>query len=207
MLLQNLIVAIVVNFIGYLPFGNINLTAVQLSTNRGLKQALIFVSTFSVFEAFFTYLLLQFAEWFAERKDLIHWLDWILVVIFAILGVSAWRSAGKRDFQEKERCRKRDSIRLGIILGIFNPMQIPFWMIGGTYLISNGWVDPDNLGLEVFAVGAAIGAFLALYLFARFAIYIKEKFSLSSKAINKSVAIIFFILILVQLGKIYFSSR
>ena len=67
MLLQNLIVAIVVNFIGYLPFGNINLTTVQLSTNRGLKQALIFVTTFSVFEAFFTYLLLQFAEWFAAQ--------------------------------------------------------------------------------------------------------------------------------------------
>ncbi|ADY50828.1 lysine exporter protein (LysE/YggA) [Pseudopedobacter saltans DSM 12145] len=206
MLLQNLIVAIVVNFIGYLPFGNINLTAIQISSNRGLKQALTFVTTFAIFEAFFTYILLQFAEWFADRKDLIHWLDWVLVVIFLILGMSAWRSGGNQNFKEKEKYSKRDSIRLGIVLGIFNPMQIPFWMIGGTYLISNGWVVADNLGLEVFAVGAAIGAFLALYLFARFALYIKEKFSLSSKAINKTVAVIFFILIFVQLGKIYFSA-
>lgn len=205
MLLQNLLVAIVVNFIGYLPFGNINLTTVQISSNRGMKQALTFVTTFSIFEAFFTYLLLQFAEWFADKKELIHWLDWILIFIFMILGFSAWKSAGNKNFKEKQQYGNGDSIRLGIVLGIFNPMQIPFWMIGGTYLISNGWVDADNLGLEVFAVGAAIGAFLALYLFAKFAIYIKERFSLSSKAINKTVAVIFFILIFVQLGKIYFS--
>lgn len=205
MLLQNLLVAIVVNFIGYLPFGNINLTTIQISSNRGMKQALTFVTTFSIFEAFFTYLLLQFAEWFADKKELIHWLDWILIFIFMILGFSAWKSAGNKNFKEKQQYGNGDSIRLGIVLGIFNPMQIPFWMIGGTYLISNGWVDADNLGLEVFAVGAAIGAFLALYLFAKFAIYIKERFSLSSKAINKTVAVIFFILIFVQLGKIYFS--
>ena len=206
MFFQNLIVALVVNFIGYLPFGNINLTTVQVSANKGLKQALTFISTFAIFEACFTYLLLQFADWFAEKKELMHWLDWILIFIFIILGINAWTSSSKQNFKENEKYRKRDSIRLGIILGLFNPMQIPFWMIGGTYLISNGWIVSDHWGLEVFAIGAAIGAFLALYLFARFAIYIKEKFSLSSKAINKSVAVIFLILIFVQLGKIYFSS-
>ncbi len=206
MLFVNLIVAIVVNFVGYLPFGNINLTAVQISVNKGMKQALVFITTFSVFEAFFTYLLMRFAEWFAEKEHLIYWLDWILVFIFIVLGINSW-SNSKKEFKKAETHRKRDSIRTGILLGLFNPMQIPFWMIGGTYLISNNWISTDGLGLEIFGVGAAIGAFLALYLFAKFARYIQEKFSLSSKVINKSVAIIFFILVVIQLTKIIFFSN
>lgn len=206
MLFINLIVAIVVNFLGYLPFGNINLTAVQISVNKGMKQALVFITTFSIFEAFFTYLLMRFAEWFAEKEELIYWLDWVLVFIFVVLGVNSW-SNSKSEFKEPETHRKRDSIKAGILLGLFNPMQIPFWMIGGTYLISNEWISTQGLGLEVFGLGAALGAFLALYLFAKFARYIQEKFSLSSKVINKSVAIIFFILVTIQLAKILFFSN
>lgn len=202
MLLLNFIVAIVVNFIGYIPFGNINLTAVQMSVNRGMKQTLVFITTFSIFEACFTYVLMRFADWFADRKDIIHWLDWILIFVFLLLGIHSLKSS-RKELKEEDNHRKRDSIRTGILLGLFNPMQIPFWMIGGTYLISNDWVNPDGIGLEVFAVGAAIGAFAALYLFAKFARYIKEKFSLSSKVINRSVAGIFFALIIVQLCKIY----
>ena len=198
----NFIVAIVVNFLGYLPFGNINLTAVQMSVNRGMKQTLVFITTFSIFEACFTYVLMRFADWFADRKDIIHWLDWILILVFLVLGISSLKNS-KKEFKEEDQHRKRDSIKTGILLGLFNPMQIPFWMIGGTYLISNNWVNPDGLGLEIFAVGAAIGAFLALYLFARFARYIKKKFSLSSRVINRSVAAIFFILIVFQLCKIF----
>ncbi|RRN76416.1 lysine transporter LysE [Pseudoxanthomonas sp. SGD-10] len=206
MLFINLIVAIVVNFLGYLPFGNINLTAVQISVNKGMKQALVFITTFSIFEAFFTYLLMRFAEWFAEKEELIYWLDWVLVFIFVVLGVNSW-SNSKSEFKESETHRKRDSIKAGVLLGLFNPMQIPFWMIGGTYLISNEWISTQGLGLEAFGLGAAIGAFLALYLFAKFARYIQEKFSLSSKVINKSVAIIFFILVTIQLAKILFFSN
>lgn len=202
MLFTNLLVAIVVNFLGYLPFGNINLTAVQMSVNKGMKQALIFITTFSVFEAFFTYFLMRFAEWFAEKQEYIHWLDWVLIAVFIILGINSWSNAQKEP-DATYKHRKRDSVKTGIILGIFNPMQIPYWMIGGTYLIANGWISTEGWGLEVFGVGAAIGAFLALYVFARFACYIQGKFSLSSRIINKSVAVIFFILVAVQLGKIF----
>jgi threonine/homoserine/homoserine lactone efflux protein len=203
MFLLTFIVAIVVNFVGYLPFGNINLTAVQISVNKGMKQALVFILTFSIFEACFTYVLMRFAEWFATKKDLIHWLDWILIAVFIILGTSSWSTA-KKELKKNTNHRKRDSIKTGIILGIFNPMQIPFWMIGGTYLISHQWITTEGFGLEIFAVGAAIGAFSALYLFAKFAQYIQNKFALSHQIINKSVACIFFALAIIHIVKLGF---
>ncbi|TKB98550.1 LysE family transporter [Pedobacter cryophilus] len=200
MLLLTFIVAILVNFVGYAPLGNINLTTVQISINKGLKQALIFVTTFSIIEGIFTYVLMRFAEWFASKKDLLHWLDWVIVAVLIIMGIISLNQA-RKEVMPTDDVRKRDSIKTGIILGVFNPMIIPYWMIGGTYLISHQWITTKGLGLEIFAVGAAIGCFLSLYLFARFAQYIQNRFSFSNKMINKSIAIIFFALASIQIIK------
>ncbi len=206
MLLLTFIVAIVVNFLGYVPLGNINLTSIQISINKGLKQALIFAVSFSIVEAIFTYILMNFAEWFAGQKQLMVWLGWILVMVFITMGFISLIQASKKP-KPKEDSRKRDSIRTGIILGIFNPMIIPFWTIGGTYLIANNWITTQGLGLEIFAIGAGLGSFLCLYLFARFAQYIQNKFSFNHQIINKSIAAVFFGLAIFQISKeLFFGS-
>lgn len=200
MLLLTFLVAIVVNFLGYIPLGNINLTSIQISINKGLKQATIFATSFSIVEALFTFILMNFAEWFASKKDLLNWLGWILVLVFITMGIISIIQATK-ETKPKEETRKRDSIRTGIILGIFNPMIIPFWTIGGTYLIANNWITTKGLGLEIFAIGAGLGSFLCLYLFARFAQYIQNKFSFNHKIINRSIAAVFFCLAIFQISK------
>ncbi len=197
MLFQTLFVAIIINFIGYIPLGNINLTTVQISVNRGFKQALYFISTFAVMDIIFTYILMRFAEWFADHKNWWNVLDFLLIGVFLILGLVSWYSS---THTKPVTYKKRDSIRYGVILGIFNPMQIPFWMIGGTYLISHNWISTEGGGLEFFALGAGIGAFLSLFLFARFARYIQARFALSTRVINRSIALIFFALALIHIG-------
>ncbi len=196
-------VAVVINFVGYVPVGNINLTAVQISVNRGLKQALYFVTTFSVVEGFFTYVLMRFAEWFAQHKELLIYLDWILIVVFLTLAVVSLRAA---NHPKEVEFKKRDSIRYGVILGVFNPMQIPYWMIGGTYLISHEWITTKGWGLEIFGVGAAIGAFLCLYMFAKFATYIQDRFALSNRIINRTIAVVFFLLAAFHISKIVYHA-
>ncbi len=198
MFLLTFVVAVVVNFVGYIPLGNINLTSMQLSINKGMKQAVIFITTFSIIEGFFTYILMRFAEWFAGKKDLLHWLGWVLIGVFIIMGFVSLTQKEKK-MKDDENPDKKDSIRMGILLGIFNPMIIPFWMIGGTYLIAHGWIITNGPGLEIFAAGAALGAFLCLYTFARFAQYIQNRFSLGSKIINRSIAFIFFSLAIFQI--------
>jgi len=198
MIFLTLFVAAVINFVGYIPFGNINLTCVQISVNRGMKQALYFISSFAIVDILFTYILMSFAEWFASHEKWLNFLDWILIVIFISLGfISLNASTHPKDV----KFRRRDSVRYGIVLGIFNPMQIPFWMIGGTYLIAHGWITTAGLGIEVFSLGAGLGAFLSLYLFARFAHYIQQRFALSTRIINRSIAIVFFLLAAIHVVK------
>jgi hypothetical protein len=71
-------------------------------------------------------------------------------------------------------------------------MQIPFWMITGTYLITHEWILDGRLALVIFSIGSAAGAFLCLFLYARFAKYIQSKFALSTRFINTGIAVLFF---------------
>ncbi len=198
MFFLNFLVGFIVNFTGYVPFGNINLTVVQLTINRGLKHAMYFVVAFSVIEFFFTYAIMYFADWFAGHKSLLFWLDWLIIIILLAMSVITWRNNSK----EKEAdYSKTDSIKYGVILGLINPVQIPFWMIWGTYLISHEWISSGNGSLAIFSLGSAFGAFICLFCFARFSKFLHEKYTFSSKILNHSIAIVLFLMAIFLLGK------
>lgn len=112
-----------------------------------------------------------------------------MVVLFGVLGAITWihrKKTPDTNYSDQE------SIKYGILLGFLNPMQVPFWMITGTYLITHEWILDGKLALVIFSIGAAGGAFLALFLYAKFAKYIQSKFALSNKFINTGIAVLFF---------------
>jgi threonine/homoserine/homoserine lactone efflux protein len=189
MILLTFFIGIIANFVGYIPPGNINLTLVQITINRGFKQAMMFIISFSCVEFFFTYFIMHAAKWLSGEVRLDTIIDWIMVVLFGVLGAITWvhrKKTPDTNYSDQE------SIKYGILLGFLNPMQVPFWMITGTYLITHEWILDGKLALVIFSIGAAGGAFLALFLYAKFAKYIQSKFALSNKFINTGIAILFF---------------
>lgn len=191
MLFLTFFLGVVLNAIGYIPPGNINLTVVQITVNRGMKQAFYFIAAFAAIEVVFTLLMMRFVQWLSLSIELDNIIDVIMVFLFLVLGLITWKS---RKEMPKDDYSSKDSVRYGLLLGALNPMQVPYWLFVGTYLISHEWIDIGYLSLSIFSLGSGIGAALALYGFARFANYIKEKFALSSYLINKSIAILFFCL-------------
>ncbi len=189
MIFLTFFLGLIVNFIGYIPPGNINLTLVQISINRGLKQALYFIIAFSSAEFIFTFAVMHAAKWLSAQVHLDTIIDWVMVVLFGTLGAITWLNRKKLP---QTKYTNRDSIRYGVILGFVNPMQIPFWMVAGTYLITHQWIISGNFALLIFSLGSAGGAFLCLFLYSRFARYIQSKFELSTRAINTGIAILFF---------------
>jgi len=199
MLFLTLFLGIVLNMVGYIPPGNINLTVVQITISRGIRQAIYFICAFSMVEILFTFGVMRFVQWLSSEIKIGDIIDVVMIFMFGILGIITWRS---RKEMPKADYSKKDSIRYGMLLGVVNPMQIPYWLFVGTYLISHEWIDIGYVSLSVFSVGSGIGAALALYGFARFAQYIQEKFALSSYIVNKSIAILFFALSAYHIGKI-----
>ena len=191
MLFLTLFLGIILNLIGYIPPGNINLTVVQITISRGIKQALYFIAAFASVEVLFTFGVMRFVQWLSSEIKLGDIIDVIMILLFGTLGVITWRS---RKEMPKADYSKKDSIRYGLLLGVINPMQIPYWLFVGTYLISHEWIDIGYLSLSVFSIGSGVGAALALYGFARFAQYVQEKFALTSYKVNKGIALLFFAL-------------
>lgn len=189
MIFLTLLAGVIANFIGYIPPGNINLTLVQITINRGLKQAMQFIIAFSCVEFIFTYVVMLGAKWLSEEVRLDTIIDWIMTVLFGTLAAITWANRNK---PPKTTYSQHASIKYGILLGFLNPMQIPFWMVTGTYLITHEWIDDKPLDLVFFSIGSAVGSFLALFLYARFARFLQRKFELSTKIIDTSIAILFF---------------
>lgn len=201
MIFLTLFLGIVLNMLGYIPPGNINLTVVQITITRGIRQALYFIAAFSAVEVLFTFGVMRFVQWLSSEINLSNTIDIVMVFMFGILGVVTWRS---RKEMPKADYSKKDSIKYGMFLGVVNPMQIPYWLFVGTYLISHEWIDIGYVSLTVFSIGSGIGAGLALYGFARFAQYVQQKFTLSSYIVNKSIALLFFALSAYHIGKIIY---
>jgi threonine/homoserine/homoserine lactone efflux protein len=179
----------IANFIGYIPPGNINLTLVRITTNRGMKQAMQFIIAFSSVEFFFTFFIMHAAKWLSAQVHLDVVIDWVMFALFLVLGTITWLARNK---PPKAKYSEHASIKYGMLLGFINPMQVPFWMICGTYLITHQWIEIGNVALVIFSIGSAAGAFLCLFLYARFAQYIQNKFALSNKIINTAIAVLFF---------------
>jgi threonine/homoserine/homoserine lactone efflux protein len=190
MIFLTFFIGLLANFIGYIPPGNINLSLIKLTINRGLKQALQFITAFSCVEFFFTYFIMHAAKWLSAQVRLDVVIDWVMVVLFSVLGIVTWMHRNKPP--ESNNHSEHDSIRYGILLGFLNPMQIPFWMITGTYLITHEWILAGKLALVIFSLGSAAGAFLCLFLYAKFASFIQGKFALSTRVINTGIAVLFF---------------
>ncbi|QJD94773.1 LysE family transporter [Mucilaginibacter robiniae] len=189
MIVLTFVLGLVVNFIGYIPPGNINLTLVQLAINRGMRQAIRFITAFSSMELVFTFAIMQGAKWLSAQAHIGTIIDWFMVVLFGVLGTITWLN---RKNPPKTKYSDRESIRYGLILGLVNPMQIIFWLFAGTYLLAHQWILPGLWALGIFSLGSACGAFLCLYLYALFARYLQSKFDLSTQVINTSIAVLFF---------------
>ena len=201
MLFLTFFLGILLNSIGYIPPGNINLTVVQITITRGIRQALYFIAAFSCVEILFTFGVMRFVQWLSSEIQIGNIIDVVMIFMFGILGVITWRS---RKEMPKTDYSKKDSIRYGMLLGVLNPMQIPYWLFVGTYLISHEWIDIGYLSLTIFSIGSGIGAALALYGFARFAQYIQEKFELSNYLVSKGIAMLFFALSAYHIGKLIY---
>ncbi len=211
MLLLTFIIGIILNAMGYIPPGNINLTVAQLTINKGMRQALYFILSFSCVEVFFTFGMMRFARWISSDVSLDSnisevrletYVDAFMIMLFIVMGTLTWINRKKVPKTKAEDNRSRKgSVFYGMLLGVINPVQIPFWLFFGNYVILHDWIQTNYLSLVIFSIGSGLGSAIALYGYAHFAKYIQEKFALSSHIINRAIAIFLFALALYLLIK------
>lgn len=91
---------------------------------------------------------------------------------------------------------------LGLTMSALNPVQIPFWFIWSTYLLSNRFLKPTELQFNIYTAGIGVGTLTALAIFIFAGRWLVNKLKASHRVINITVGAIFVISAVIQLYRV-----
>lgn len=153
------------SFIGSIPPGTLNLSVLQLGLEGKVKTALRFALAVAIIEYPYTWIGVQFESWITSTPLVIDNFELITAITMTAIGLlNLWSAEKPTNFSVKFN---ESGFRRGLLLSIFNPMAIPFWIGVTAYLKAQGWVNLDSgLLLHSYILGTSVGAMILLTLFA-----------------------------------------
>jgi len=165
------------SFIGSIPPGTLNLSVLQLGLEGKVKTAMRFALAVAIIEYPYTWIGVQFEYWITSSPMVISNFQLITAVAMLAIGIfNLWSAEKPTNFSVKF---SESGFRRGLILSLFNPMAIPFWIGVTAYLKAQGWIDLHSvLLLHSYVFGTSIGALVLLTLFTflakRLSVYVQN---------------------------------
>ncbi len=183
-----------ISFLGTLPLGTLNISAMQIAVSDGVSPAIKFGIGALIVEVIYVRISLFAMAWVTKRKKLFRIFEWVTVAIIFALAISSLVAA--MDPEVKKNAILSNTIHrfwLGIMLSAINPMQIPFWFGWSTALFSRGILLNKNIFYNLYIGGIGIGTFLGFLIFIFGGRLIVEKMNANQSSIQYAVAGIFFL--------------
>jgi len=165
-LLRIFLTGMFISFLGTLPLGTLNISAMQIAVSDGIRPALLFALGALLVEIIYVRISLVAMNWVTKRKKLLRRLGWITVIIITALAISSFIAAG--DPSVKKNVILSNTIHrfwLGVGLSAINPLQIPFWFGWSTALFSKGVLRPIPSHYNFYIMGIGLGTFLGNLVF------------------------------------------
>ncbi len=195
-----------ISFLGSLPLGNLNITAMQIAVSENTRKALLFAAGAALVEIIYVRLSLKGIGWILSNQALFRYMEWAAVIIFAALGIgSLWlarRGAGEQKSMVLDQRLNR--FLLGLGMSAVNPAQIPFWFAWSSYLFSTGLLQNDSRHFNVYIAGIALGTLTGLALFIFGGRWLLKKINASQRLLNTLVGIVFLLSAVIQLYKLLY---
>ena len=200
-MIQVLFSALLISFLGQLPFGNMNLTATQLAVQEGYRNAWKYALGIVLIEMIYLRLALTAMDWIVEHKLVFTIMGWLTVVVFLALGILSLIMARRQTGEKKGLLlnNKLDRFLLGVSISAINPVQIPFWFIWSTQLIQGKVLHTTFLDFNLFTAGAAAGSIMGLAVYVYGGKWVIAKMKASNKQLNTFMGIVFILAALWQL--------
>lgn len=202
------ITGMLISFGGSLPLGTLNVAAMQISANDGIRPALYFSLGSLMVEVIYVRISLVAMDWVRRRKRLFHWLEWLTILIIVALAVSSFIAAA-HNTPAKSILLSNTIPRfwLGTMMSAVNPVQIPFWFGASTALFSRKILIPNNHSYNVYIIGIGLGTFFGNLVFILGGRFIVQYLNTRQNLINLLVGCIFAITALILLMKILFRKK
>jgi threonine/homoserine/homoserine lactone efflux protein len=194
------IIGMSVSIWGSLPLGTVNLGVIQTTINRNFKAGIYFALGATLIELIYSAVAVKFlAVFLISRPEVNLFIEIIAVPVFLILGLLSFKK--KEPLAGKEMGKGKSFVE-GIIIGLVNPLQIPFWIAYSTYLLSNSWIKNEQSLLTVFIAGICCGTLFILILIAALSRKFLSAINSGTGYINKIIGFVFFGLAFYQIIKL-----
>lgn len=196
-------IAFIFSFVGSIPPGTLNLTMIHLGLDHKLNVAWRFGLAASLIEYPYAWLAIEFeniitANLMTERFQI------ITGIVMLLLGLFMLKPAATNPSRFSQRFHA-SGFRRGLVLGILNPLALPFWIFMTAYLKSIGWVDlSDNFEKHLYLMGIVAGAFSLLIVVAFLARQVVQYLG-ESPFMKKFPGVVLVFLGLYAIGKYYFN--
>ncbi len=163
MALQVFIISFVVSYLGSIPPGTINITVVQMSILGFKRGALFFAIAASATEFVYAGATVKFQIFLSQSPFINQYFQ--LITGLAMLGLGVANLLAKSSnskFSTDKEFKGRNGFKMGVVLGLLNPLTIPFWLAVTAYLQGNNWIALDGANFWIYLTGVSTGTFALL---------------------------------------------
>lgn len=162
----NLLVGLAFSFVGSIPPGTINLSVMQLSLQGNLAAALRFALAAALVEYPYAWIAVEFEDLITSNVGITTNFQLISALVMILIGIAALWMQGKES-RGILKTMQESGFRKGVLISIFNPLAIPFWIGVTAYLRYEQWIAlRGNSDVLLYVLGISIGTFACLSLLA-----------------------------------------
>lgn len=182
---MHLVLGLGIGIVGVIPPGLLNLTSAKISMDAGLRKASFFSLGASIVVIVQVTLGIFFSELINRHPYVISALENIAIFLFVGLSIFFFIKA-RMETTTTITADTRSDIRLlgsGIMLSALNIFPVPFYIAFSTYLATRGLFVFDYPEAHLFVIGAPLGTFIMLYIYARYV----HKFNFNSSTFARKV--------------------
>jgi threonine/homoserine/homoserine lactone efflux protein len=155
-----------ISFLGTLPLGTLNVSAMQISVSDGIRPAFYFATGALLIEVGYVRLSLVAMDWIRKHKKLFRALEWITLLIIVALAISSFIAAAKPT-EAKNPILSNTIHRfwLGAAMSAVNPLQIPFWFGWSAVLFNRKVLLPRSGHYNSYIAGIGTGTLIGSSVF------------------------------------------
>ena len=193
-----------ISFLGSLPLGTLNITAMQIAIQETLKRSLLYALGVAIVEILYVRLSLKGIDWILSNQKVFYILEWITVGLFLLLAASSFWTARKKNSTQKHILlnNRVNRFLLGLGMSAMNPVQLPFWFLWSSYLFSTGILESSTISFNVYTLGIGTGTIIGLLFFILGGKWLVRKLNTGQRTINILVGLVFLITAIIQLSRV-----
>ncbi len=164
--LSHFLIGFIASFVGALPLGMLNLTAMDLALHGRFREVLKFAAGVVLVETVQVMVALGGSAWLTARPLVDALIQVTAVPLF--VGLALMYFAHGQQTRRTPLAAPKPTLPAfakGLILSALNMLAIPFWLFYTSYFHGAGWIAYHPATMTLFVIGIAAGTAATLVMF------------------------------------------